>query len=90
MSPFCLVRYYNGNPSFCTLGSVSIFGRKAHALIDPGATISVLSGDFPTDSDPQPVVLRKELRVMTPFAEAYPIQAYYRKCGVVIRGSLRI
>lgn len=61
-----------------------MLARPAHALIDPGATYSFLSGDFPRPSDPKPACLRGEIRVITLFADSYSVWFVHRMCDLSI------
>ncbi|KAH9685255.1 Endonuclease [Citrus sinensis] len=64
------------------MGILSILGREAHILIDPGSTHSFVSRTFAMHIGREPELLDCELVVRTPTGESVLAQSVYRDCMI--------
>ncbi|XP_050941530.1 uncharacterized protein LOC127149710 [Cucumis melo] len=68
-------------------GTLSIFNKSAHVLMDPGATHSFVSIMFTVGIDKELESLTEELLISTPVGDSFIVNSVYQKCSILIDGE---
>lgn len=69
------------------MGTLSIFNKPAHVLIDPSAMHSFVFVVFALESDREVEMLSKELLIGTPVGETCVVSTMYQNCVIQIDGE---
>lgn len=69
------------------MGTLFSFGRKAHSLIDSGATHSFISFAFAIYADHTSDLLDSELMVAIPVGDSLLASSVYKDCLIRVEGK---